>query len=278
MTVVVPCHKGDQHQAERLLKWIAELGKVDATCVLFCAKDCNHPYLLSLAQCAFITAVWEEDRENIKCPWSQKIPGQLDASGPNSLFRQLSMFFYLPKPKGPWLFLEPDAVPCRPDWYRLLKAEYAVAAQRGKPIMGFRVNSQTHPGSAPIPEHSSGVAIYPTNLPELCPSVWTCRQMAFDIAAAKEMCLHAHWTTQIVDHYMAPPISSMHELDVRIPPEVCIYHANKCGSAIPFLRKRLGMASAEPEKAQVAVVARPVPVQKQGGVWRFTNGQLERAA
>lgn len=246
MTVVIPCHKGDQHQAERLLKWIAEMGKVDAQCLLFCAKDCNHPYLLSLALCAFTQARWEEDRENIKCDWAKKIPGRLDASGPNSLFRQISMFFYLPVPKGPWLFLEPDAVPCRPDWYQLLKAEYATAVARGKPIMGFRVNSQTHPGSTPIPEHSSGVAIYPANLPEICPAVWTCRQTAFDIAAAREMLPQAHWTKLTVDHYCAPPVISMEEMDVRCPPSIALYHADKSGSFLPFLRQRLGMADAKP--------------------------------
>lgn len=263
MTVVIPCHKGDQHQAERLLKWIAEMGKVDAQCLLFCAKDCNHPYLLSLAQCAFTQAHWEEDRENIKCDWAKKIPGRLDASGPNSLFRQISMFFYLPVPKGPWLFLEPDAVPCRPDWYQLLKAEYATAVARGKPIMGFRVNSQTHPGSTPIPEHSSGVAIYPGNLPSICPAVWTCRKTAFDIAAAKEIVPQSHWTGLILDHYMGPSINSMQEADVRVPASVAIYHANKCGSLIPWLRQRLGMATGEPapKLERVEVSTKPLPGQ-----------------
>lgn len=275
MTVVIPCHKGDQHQAERLLKWIAEMGKVEAQCLLFCAKDCNHPYLLSLAQCAFTNAIWEEDRENIKCRWADKIPGQLDASGPNSLFRQISMFFYLPVPKGPWLFLEPDAVPCRPDWYRMLKAEYATAVARGKPIMGFRVNSQTHPGSTPIPEHSSGVSIYPANLPEICPSVWTCRQTAFDIAAAREMIAQAHWTQLIRDHYCGGPFASVEELDVRVPPSIALYHSDKSGSILNYLRQRLGMAVE-------AVAQKPAPLTKvqvpKRGVWVFENGHLRNAA
>lgn len=245
MTVVVPCHKGDQHQAERLLKWISELGQVEARCVLFCAKDCNHPYLLSLAQCAFKDALWLEDRENIKSNWSDKTGGATSAAGPNSLFRQIAWYFYLPA-KGPWLFLEPDCIPCTRDWYYKLKAEYEqVAVPKKKPFMGFRVDPKTHPGSLPVPIHMSGVGIYPSETPQLCPDAVRVSDAAFDVVGAKQMVPLMHNTQLLRHHYCAPPMLSTEEVDVRIPPSVVLYHADKTGSSLPFLRQRLGMEAPE---------------------------------
>jgi hypothetical protein len=58
--------------------------------------------------------------------------------------------------RRPWLWMEPDAIPLRQDWLRILQVRYN---QCGKPFMGPIV---------PHMEHMNGTAIYPTNALQLC--------------------------------------------------------------------------------------------------------------
>lgn len=227
--VVVPCHSGDQNQAHRLFKWVAEMGRVNAQCILVCANDCDISALLEAGQQAFTACAHMLDAENVKCNWSSDDPGSRDPSGPNSVFRQVAWHIYL-SVKQPWLFLEADSMPLCRDWYEVLSAEYKAC---GKVVMGDLIKTNS--------PHLSGVAVYPPNVPELFPEIVHNVQGAFDMS--KKVLEKAHITRRIQDNWRAPTFTA--ELFSKIRPEAVIFHANKDGSLIPFLRAKLGMKGGE---------------------------------
>lgn len=236
--VVIPCWKGDQDQAIRLLEWIAELGMVQAPFWLACSADCQVDRMLGIARRAFSIVNHIPDGERMISNWHEHGDHPKSAAGPNSLFRQVAWNFAIPQPKGPWLFLEPDAYPCRKDWYELISREYAIC---GKPFMGYEVNPVNHPG---VPRHLSGVAVYSPNTPNIAPDAVYLAEVAFDIAGAPQILGNAHFTNLIYHRYRAAAFTSEEDFNSRVDANLALYHADKSGSIIPFLRKRLGMVTA----------------------------------
>lgn len=255
--VVIPCCDYDQNQAERLIRWIAELGKLDAKGYLCCARNCKVDYLMSLMKEAFVEVGFIDDAENIKSNWREPGHHNKSAAGPNSLFRQVAWYFNLLDPV-PWLFLEPDAYPCRKDWYDVICAEYRAAQLEGKGFLGARVLS-TVPGSD-IPTHMSGVAVYHHNTPGISSAAVIHSDTAFDITGAKDFMARARFTTAIIHHFRGPEFESMADLDARVPSDCAIYHASKSGSILPWLRQRIfqtgvvHVAKGDPERSFVNVL------------------------
>jgi len=287
LNVILPCWKGDQDQAVRLLKWIGELGIVQAPFYLACDNQCNVQLLMDLARKAFSKVEWIQDREGVESNWHEAGDHPKSAAGPNSLFRQIAWCMMLKK-AGPWLFLEPDAIPCRKDWYQMIEREYTLG---GKHFMGYLVSPQNHPG---VPNHMSGVAVYPENTPSVAPLASNAGEVAFDIAGVTETCNEAHtFFTGILFHkYRAPSFTTQEDFDARVPSHLALYHANKDGSIITFLRKRLGIIST-PEEARV-LLAEAIRNEPPGSIpvnphitgaapiiqnlWEFKNGQLQKVA
>lgn len=274
INVVLPCCKADEDQAIRLLEWMGELGKKDAKLFILCADDCQHQRMVDLGSKAFSHCERMRDAENIKSNWRDPGHENKSAEGPNSLFRQAVWNFYLWKLQGKagaWLFLEPDAIPCRRDWLELLDNEYI---QSKKPFMGFLVNHNTHPGD--VGAHMSGVAIYPDFSAEVLKKSILHSPMAFDMAAADITVPNMHSTNLIFHRFRPPPFTTQEDFETRVPGHLALYHACKDGSVIPFLRKRLGMKGGEEncttETSTVqstagiatALPVRPVPVSSNG--------------
>jgi hypothetical protein len=274
LNVLIPCCKHDQHLVVMLLEWIAEMGKVDAPMFLLCDNECSVQHLMELADKAFTSTKWLKDYENIKSDWSSDKPGAKSAAGPNSLFRQ-AVWHFAGSNAGPWLFLEPDAIPCRPDWLTVLDKQYH---EKGKPFMGFLVSRETHPGVTA--QHMSGVAIYPANSPAYFRKSILSSPTAFDIATAESVLPHLANTNLIFHRYRPPTFDSQKDFDERVTREVALWHACKDGSIFSFLRKRLGMVREDqsedhlPSK-QVAAGSTPVA---HSNVWEFRNGQLQLVA
>lgn len=255
LNVVIPCHKGDQDQAIRLLSWIGEMGMVQAPFTLLCDNQCNVQLLLDLARKAFSKVEWLEDRERIESNWGEIGDHAKSAAGPNSLFRQAAWHFMLKK-SGPWFWCEPDAVWCRRDTYQMIEREYALGA---KPFMGYKVTPQNHPG---VPNHMSGVAVYHEQTPMLAPLASNAGEVAFDIAGVEETCRddRTHFTPILFHRYRAPGFTSEQDFNDRVPQHLAVYHANKDGSIYDFLRKRLGITSALPDPIVREVqLAEPLP-------------------
>lgn len=257
INVVLATWTGDQHQAKWLLKWIAEMGMVQAPFHLACSKECDYQELLTLANSAFSVVHFMEDRENMKSNWHEPGDHPKSASGPNSLFRQVAWHFYLSK-LGPWLFLEPDAIPCVRDWYQRIATDYELGR---KPFMGFGVNPFNHPG---VPPHLSGVAVYPQDTPQLAPKAVNPGSVAFDIAGVDQILPQAHHTQVIYHRYRAPGFTDQADFDTRVPNHLALYHACKDGSIYNFLKRRLGIKETIVTGAEITSMT-PEPIIRPNG-------------
>lgn len=281
LNVILPCCKGDQHQAVWLLEWIAQMGKVDTLLVILCADDCDTGKLISLGEQAFSRVKWLRDAENIKSDWRAEGWQAKSAAGPNSLFRQACWYFALNN-LGPWFWLEPDAIACRADWLTLIDAEYQAAQ---KPFMGYLVNPATHPGK--VATHMSGVGAYPENTPGFLQKSILGNSMAFDVMGAGVMVPNMKDTALIFHRYRPPGFETQEDFDARVSPQVAVWHSVKDGSIYPFLRNRLfgTTISAPPTTGVVQLAERPSPERNVEGsnpssraVWEFRNGNLVLAA
>lgn len=237
VSVVLPFCLKDRDDALRLLQWIAELGKVDTLCVLMGSADCHPEQMLPTALRAFSKVEIALDAENVDSHWKGAFndPSRT-AFGPNSIFRQAAWYMRYHATAQAWLFLEPDAIPLRPDWMEQISAAYMLC---GKPFMGALVNDQTHPGSVGLLPHMSGVAVYPKNTTSLAGKAVMPGPIAFDVAGADAIMPQASFTKLIQHLFRAPSFTTMQQVEARIDAEAVIYHANKDGSLIPFLRQKL---------------------------------------
>jgi hypothetical protein len=278
LNVVLPCWKGDEDQAERLLEWIAEMGIVQAPFHLLCDNTCNVTKLLEIARKAFSKVAWIEDRERVFSNWNEPGDHPKSAAGPNSLFRQCAWHFAI-KQLGPWFWCEPDAIWCRKDTYQMIEREYQVG---GKMFMGYRVCPQNHPG---VPDHMSGVGVYPEQTPSYAPLASNAGEVAFDIAGVTETCTDkgTHFTSILTHKYRAPSFYEQSDFESRVPDSLALYHSCKDSSLIGFLRKRLGLASNVREAQLVEplpskqIAAGSIPVT-HSNLWEFRNGQLQKVA
>lgn len=236
LNVLIPCCKGDENQAIQLLEWIAELGTNDANLFILCSDECQHERLVEIGNRGFTSARWVRDAENLKSDWRNEGHQFKSAAGPNSLFRQAAWFFLLEK-LGPWLWLEPDAIPCFREWLKVISDEYDSC---GKQFMGFLITRETHPGD--VGKHMSGVGVYPENTPTILGRALHGTATAFDIAGSANMLPRMHPSNAIFHRYRPPGFTTQEDFDERVKPHHAIWHACKDGSIYPFLRARLGLS------------------------------------
>src|ERR1043166_1586553 len=129
MNVAISYFKGDRDQAIRLLEWIRELGGLGS----------HRLYLMHAFDCQPVPAILPftdvPDSEKVANGDWQASTAARSAAAPNSMFRTFAWHFYYAK-NGPWLFLEPDAIPLKRGWLDRMESEYQVA---GKPFFGANV-------------------------------------------------------------------------------------------------------------------------------------------
>jgi hypothetical protein len=236
MTVILPFYYGDAAELKRLLEWIGQLGGCHNHTAILCA-DAGVTYhtaieLLELAQAQFYSASVITSQESVS-GWPQ---------GANALFMVAAE--HMAK-VGPWLWLETDCIPIKPNWLDLLDHAYR---NQEKPVMGAIIPCKT-PG---LPEqHVSGCAIYPKNYWDMMKyTLIGTHNVAFDIStAAKAVPIAAHsdlfhcfWgqkdlppTFTTLRHENHPP--NQFTLDA-IHPNAVLFHRNKDGTLIQALRQR----------------------------------------
>lgn len=253
ISVALACCTRDADQAIRVLEWTAELGPVPTNLYIFCSADCPVQRMVDLGWKSFMHVKWCKDYEEINSNWHEVGNHLKSAAGPNSLFKQAA-FEFCYTVKTPWLFWEPDAIPCRRDWFRLISDEYQNC---GKPFMGYEVTRKTHPGD--VGHHMSGVAVYPYNVPELANRSVQCGDTAFDIEAAEQIIPQMHPSRTIFHRYRPPEFETQEDFEQRVPESLALYHANKSGSIFPFLRKRLGITPLTAPIVREVQLAEPLP-------------------
>lgn len=236
MNIALAFHSGDRDQAERWLAWCAELGGVsNHNLFLMPAKGVTVPGEGKQSPFKSVTVV--RDEMGITSNWSAGNQAVRCASGANSMFRQFARYFNGRK-LGPWMFMEPDAIPLCPEWADRLEAEYLAC---GKRYMGGLVQVVN------VPVHGTGVAIYPENAAH---SEWLMMpksatfgtdevEVAFDVAGAKDV-LASHHNTQLIQHvFRGPSFTSQEQFERDVRSDAVLFHTCKDGSILPFLRQKL---------------------------------------
>lgn len=247
LLVVLPFCNKDVQLATNLLAWIDEL-RVPAAGIkerlphsLLLVADSKVKresvlYLKSFAASIFhfvegIIVAVPDDRQS----WPK---------GPNFMFHNASQVVQ-DRYRLPWLWLEPDCVPMRPEWLSELSAEYAVCP---KQFMGTMATVALSPD---LPEqHMSGVAVYPPNahsiMKEACAS-----DIAFDYASsAAVLGRHRAWETKLIheiwgSHAEVPTFKEIKAPEDKnnvlvpalIPKSAALFHRCKDGSLINLMRK-----------------------------------------
>lgn len=177
--------------------------------------------------------------------------------------------------KEPWLWLEPDAVPLKPNWLFDMGMAYEYQPRR---YMGcISENQQVKDANGKlekvIKRQMSGVAVYPQNaymeLARFCAG-----SIPFDLQMAEHVCARASHTYLIQNHwgdFNKPPTFSNEPLPNAvgldfIEPQAVIFHRCKDGSLIDLLSRKCDSASESmPKEVEQTQPEQPAVAPKRRG-------------
>lgn len=227
MLVALAYCQQDQANAQRLLDWIDELGPYP-----------NHQLLLFR----------ERQSQSVRLPKGITIEESTFIDSWNSwpisttnAFQSVARHIEY-NSRQPFLFLEPDCVPLTSDWLDAIEAEYKRA---GRPFMGAYV-----PQNGDVPEHLSGVSVYPGEVIKYAGQALMLDDGApWDTAVGNAIVMQAHCTDLIQHHWRHSGFKSMEEVRGRITSECRLWHSDKSGSLIELLRKERGDVKCQVEPA-----------------------------
>lgn len=160
--------------------------------------------------------------------------------GPNIAWQSTAK--HMAKGDDPWLWLESDAIPIKPDWLAQLQMAYD---KSGKAFMGPIV-----PGMG----HCNGVAIYPSDTATRCPKAMAANRHAWDYVMRDEMIQDCHDASDLIFHFWGlvngmphpttgnpPNFASFNDVKRWIPESAVLVHRVKDGSLIKQLDARLNL-------------------------------------
>jgi hypothetical protein len=229
---------GDTARLKDLLIWMQQLGGCLGHSALIVA-DAGTPYREVIAIRAACAQVFTTtDLITNERPTSGWI------EGPKSLFFEAAKWCY-EKHAGPWLWLETDAAPLRPQFLDALQTEYAA---KGKAVMGCHYRS-----TAPeFPDLlMSGIAVFAWDAyPRLRVGA---RNFDLDF---QQWAMANGANTPLIQHFWggkdqpptfvrqkAPDASAVTMTLDMLWPQAVIFHRNKDGTLIELLRERMGLAA-----------------------------------
>lgn len=254
MNVVIPFHRGDADQAQRLISAILSFGPYPAHRFFLMTQQGNQrPELLPDGW------TWLTDWLDVKADWANL----KDASAANAMFTQTAREMCRLN-TGPWLWLEPDCA-VRRGWLDAISDEYQ---RGGKPFMG---------GYAPTDQRMSGVAVYPWNTSRLCHIAMASGKIAFDYAAADEFRkFGVHFTDLICDQFRCDPFKEQSDFNARVPQEAVLHHGDKTGSVQQFMG---GGSGATPSGAPASPIHfERVPPNPTDAITPILNQKLAEVA
>lgn len=238
MLLVIAFHTGDAPQALNLCKLIGELG------------GCGDHKLLLVADASVDWFPASEIAEAARPSFASTELIVSDPSvtgwplGANALWLCAARHVMQNK-LGPWLWLEPDAVPLCKGWL-----DQIANAKFEKPFAGH-IYRDNQTGKEMI----SGIAVYPQDAYRWKEVV---QQRAFDVALS-DFVMNEAQHTNLIYHLWGennlPPtfvrqktqLTPRNAMSIQeIPPQAVVFHRNKDGTLIRLLREKLGI-KVEPE-------------------------------
>ena len=284
ITVVIPFCKDDLQLTLNLLGWIKELGGLKQNhCVLVCGHHAeNGIWPTAVDGIQFEASDIFKSVTLIRTPFPLK--DESHPRGANWMFETTLKHMAATKASGPWLWLEPDAVPMRSGWIQEIEEEYVRGMNQGYPILACVAELNDPEYSARIP---SGVAVYPSNALGFYKELSLNRDKAWDVAFADRVASKVFHTTKIwnVLNHKTPPVfvekyrefMSNRVLKFETVRHCALVHPSKDGSLLKILRSqpkpvdhvRSGIPYfPRPENPKLAVVAY-LPPEKVTGAKAF---------
>jgi hypothetical protein len=225
LAVLAYCPK-DIEQAARLAEWIEQLGGCRGHRLLLirdtrCAgADIEAAFWRSFDG---VEAIEFVDHFN---SWP---------SAPNACFAMAARHIANTR-NEPWLWLEPDVAPLRAGWLDEIEAEYRTA---GKPFLGDFVS--VHTPELDVPDHCSGIAVYPSPLVEYAGMALIAGATAWDVVAAPQIVPLMHRSQLLHHSWQHEPFESWDQFEREVlafKPQCALFHADKSGSLYPLLRAK----------------------------------------
>jgi hypothetical protein len=241
MICVFPCSPIDQDLAVKLSYWMVDLGRNAGHHALLVTDDRVHPNN-NRAIKHNLAMIFESVEEEVM---TERFDGWPLA--PNRIFAKAAKRVQMTSPQ-PWLWLEADVVPLKSGWVAALAKEYD--AEPRKPFLGDFVNVKD------VPAHMSGIAVYPGMVVDHAGAAVMATDIAWDVFAADQIVPKMKQTRLIAHRWKHPPFASQSEVDnllAQLPTDCVLFHADKSGTLIDFLRERKkGKAQVAPPKPEIA--------------------------
>lgn len=232
MTVVIPFFRGDKPQAIQLAEWIRDLGNVSGHDCLLCVSRTTDPIgvIEPLQECFRKVSAFVPHEE------ATARPGTMGQSQAATRMWKATAWFVHYKIRQPWLWLETDAIPMRPTWLKEIDEAYRACR---KPFMG------THGANIAL-EMMNGVAVYPPEVCEYSTDALMCDETPWDLAGGKDFVRHGHFSPLFQHVYFTHGEIPTFPRDAAIlKPEAALFHRNKDGTLIQYLRYLGGATRAE---------------------------------
>jgi hypothetical protein len=121
------------------------------------------------------------------------------------------------------MWVEPDCIPITPDWYQVLKFQFAMARKAGKYFLGAFVKHNIN--------HMSGNAFYAGDWRKVAPKLVQADKTAWDVYAADQVMPNAQYTKLIQHVFRTPTVRNMRILD----PEAVLFHQDKLHNLMHIL-------------------------------------------
>lgn len=238
MRVVLPFHAGDAREALEWARWVNDLCTgIDAPLLL--VHDANVPPEL-VAQIKAVAIKQFRAVDTLRVTAVSRWP-----DGPNAMFKATAAAL-----SEPFLWMEPDAIPLKPEWHSEITAAYAKC---GKKFMSgwYSCSNPRFPNIMP-----SGISVYPADASKIVPMLPN-SPLAWEVEAA-EIIVANGANTQLITHFWGepnlPPVFVEFEKDrprngfllSQIPKASVVWHRNKDGSLIRLLRKEIFGVSDRP--------------------------------
>lgn len=230
MLVVLPFYSGDHDRMVKLLEWLA----------LMDSDSLKHHE--ALLWCPYGTQVKEMHELSLKSfgvsSWAGY--GEIGGAYPmpqNNAWQQAARYLATIQ-KGPWLWMESDAVPTKPGWLDIIENAHKIG---GKPFSGHVVTNKHMTDS-----HMTGVGIYPNSVYGHIENGLMARSKPFDVVSGlmDGVLSKVHRINDLIQHIPEQDhhFDSRDCVDSILHPETVLFHKCKDGSLIDVLsgNKRSG--------------------------------------
>lgn len=226
MLCVVSFFRGDREQAVRWSEWVNELGPYP-THDLLIVRDHRAEPIPHLGK-SFRAVSEIVIRDDAYDSWPES---------PNLMYRRAAKHIEYGT-REPWLWLEVDTAPLKEGWLDAIEAEYKEAVARGKHFLGDFVHVPEMMG---VPDHCSGVAVYPGILSHFAGTAYLAHETAWDVVAAGQIVPQMHKSKLILHRWKHASFDTWEQVEQRIfavNPEAVLFHADKTSSLIDLLRQQ----------------------------------------